>query len=631
MRAVLFTSFLVLVACATTAPTAELPAQAEPSPPAERTLVKSEGELPRVTFALGQPPSALFADPESLGRFQSDVASAIDDLIAKYRFEDPAMEKRLLRTRAALHLSAGEWNALERAVDRLRALESQKRDAEEVGMLWLPYSRAARREPDPASEAFRQAFREELARHLESLDGELVRDALERRKGQFEMLNAELLAGAVESQFDVISAKTDYVASLSFAHTLIGIDQTMRIYAPVKDVVAETLGAHLARLGPASVAPDLWSSRLIDLPGGKPVNIGVWDTGLDPKVLGKNAWTNPAETLNGKDDDGNGFVDDLHGIAFDTEFNPTVGDLMPLDANEDLDASLALLKGVQDLRSNVASEEASLFRRTMSGLSADDAVPFQLKLTSLANYIHGQHVADVALRGVPSGRAVNIRMSWPVEAIPTTPFDERWVDGLVASAERSIDYLRAQHVQVVNMSWRITRPMIERSLESTGTVSDPDARQKRAAAIFERLQRGLEEAFARAPEILFIAGAGNEAESVEFVQSVPAGLNLPNLLTVGAVDRSLSATGFTSYGRSIDVYANGSEIEGRVPGGKTIALSGTSVAAPQVTNLAAKLLALRSLDTQRLRKILEATASVEGEKKLPVIHPKRAIASLQTP
>src|SRR3712207_7914432 len=50
------------------------------------------------------------------------------------------------------------------------------------------------------------------------------------------------------------------------------------------------------------------------------------------------------------------------------------------------------------------------------------------------------------------------------------------------------------------------------------------------------------------------------------------------------------STGFTSLGKSVDIYANGFEVVSYVPGGQRIRLSGTSMSAPQVANAAAKLL-----------------------------------------
>jgi subtilisin family serine protease len=61
-----------------------------------------------------------------------------------------------------------------------------------------------------------------------------------------------------------------------------------------------------------------------DLPTGSPVIVAVVDTSMDidHEDLKENIWTNGGEVFgNGKDDDGNGFVDDIHGWNFLNQSN----------------------------------------------------------------------------------------------------------------------------------------------------------------------------------------------------------------------------------------------------------------------------------------------------------------------
>jgi subtilisin family serine protease len=132
---------------------------------------------------------------------------------------------------------------------------------------------------------------------------------------------------------------------------------------------------------------------------------------------------------------------------------------------------------------------------------------------------------------------------------------------------------------------------------------------------------------ASAPEILFIAAGGNDNSDASFNEFVPSGIVLPNLLTVGAVDLAGDEAPFTSYGPTVKVHANGYQVESYLPGGARVALSGTSMAAPQVANLAAKMLAVNpKLSPRELIDIIVATAEPSSDGRRRLVHPKNALA-----
>jgi subtilisin family serine protease len=155
---------------------------------------------------------------------------------------------------------------------------------------------------------------------------------------------------------------------------------------------------------------------------------------------------------------------------------------------------------------------------------------------------------------------------------------------------------------------------------------DAGGSQEAGRELFEISRKALTEAFARAPEILFITAAGNSNEDPTFVEDLPAAIVLPNLLTVGAVDRAGDEAGFTSYGPTVKVHANGYQVESFLPGGKRVALSGTSMAAPQVANLAAKLLAVNpALKPPELIRIIVETGERSADGRRNLMHPKKAL------
>jgi subtilisin family serine protease len=111
----------------------------------------------------------------------------------------------------------------------------------------------------------------------------------------------------------------------------------------------------------------------------------------------------------------------------------------------------------------------------------------------------------------------------------------------------------------------------------------------------------------------------------------PSSFKLPNVLVVGAVDQAGDQTSFTSFG-NVDVYSDGFEVNSYIPGGDHARLSGTSMAAPQVTNLAAKLFAVKpSLTVAQAKAIIISTADPRqvGGKTVRLINPKKAVLAAE--
>ena len=111
-----------------------------------------------------------------------------------------------------------------------------------------------------------------------------------------------------------------------------------------------------------------------------------------------------------------------------------------------------------------------------------------------------------------------------------------------------------------------------------------------AARYFQMFKESFVNAMQEAPNILFVAAAGNANNDARFDEFIPSAIDLPNTMTAGAVDKAGDEAAFTSCGK-VDVYANGYEVDSVLPGGDHLSASGTSAASPQVTNLAAKLFA----------------------------------------
>jgi subtilisin family serine protease len=88
--------------------------------------------------------------------------------------------------------------------------------------------------------------------------------------------------------------------------------------------------------------------------------------------------------------------------------------------------------------------------------------------------------------------------------------------------------------------------------------------------------------------ILFIAAAGNDGLDIDVSASYPTGYDLPNVISVAAINSYGELASFSNYGLTqVDLGAPGVAIISTVPSNKYASYNGTSMATPHVTGAAA--------------------------------------------
>ena len=77
---------------------------------------------------------------------------------------------------------------------------------------------------------------------------------------------------------------------------------------------------------------------------------------------------------------------------------------------------------------------------------------FMKQIEFLGQYMHGTHVAGIAVRGNPAARLVVAQF---YDSLPEIPFPptEQWAQAFNAAFQQIGEYFKANHVRVVNMSW----------------------------------------------------------------------------------------------------------------------------------------------------------------------------------
>jgi subtilisin family serine protease len=420
------------------------------------------------------------------------------------------------------------------------------------------------------------------------------------------------------------------------------------------------------------------------------VTVAVIDGGVDTShiQLALQLWMNPREVAgNGKDDDGNGIVDDEFGwnalatadgkpVRYDTfeltrlyaacrnqpagslTEKPKTADCSDLasayrDKAKEVKSTLLQVENIGEIlrtvegvlgtalngapvtrasvtalrptSADVGEAKRMWMRLDADGLNATEIASARAAYDSQARYgldtlfnprsaqrvagtrdvtgpdaTHGTHVAGIigARRGTGAamqGIAPNVEIM-AVRAVPDG--DERDVD-----VARAIRYAVDNGAQIVNMSF--------------GKGYSP------AKASVDSAVR-----YAASKGVLLVHAAGNEGEDNDETPSYPTpllsgGTRAANWIEVGASSwKPLAAlpAEFSNYGREqVDLFAPGVDILSTVPGGGLKRESGTSMAAPVVSGVAALLMTyFPELSAMQVRDIL-----LESVRTLPDLDVRR--------
>jgi hypothetical protein len=585
---------------------------------AEKKRVEKEADIPRFSYAIATPLISVVRDAAEFERVVRAVRIDIESVLAQYDIADKSAQRRRLSSVAQIDFILGNYDAALSGAEAVRALEEKPADKLLSGLRLRAMVSAFKQTGELNTPAYFAAVGKTIRAELDGLPYDVIANDVKNYKAGAELLGEGRVLGNVR---DVLQPTLDKTGALSsdLAPDLIGARYVLVTALPLKQTLIRTYTEYLDQHKVEKT--DIWAARQINLPTSgvyTPVIVSVWDGGVDSKLfpsqLQKNATGNPAV------------------IAFDLNSRPTNGELFPIPAalQPKLPEMLARTKGFSDLRSNIDSPEASEVKQYMSGLAPDEYKSAMEQLGLSGNFVHGTHVAGIVVNGNPWARLVIARLSYGYKLLPD-PCPSLALAKRNAKANQAfVDFFKRNKVRVVNMSWGGTLKGEEESLELCGIGKNAVERQKLARQYFDIEKHSLTKAFASAPDILFITSAGNSNEDASFAEAIPSSIVLPNLLTVGAVDKAGDEAPFTSYGPTVLVHANGYQVESYLPGGRRVALSGTSMAAPNVANLAAKLLVVKpSLKPEEVIAIIRETANKTEDGRRVLINPAKALALVQ--
>ena len=577
--------------------------------------IERAADLPRFSYPASGNLEQVVRNDAAFATLSAAVRRDTESVLAQYDIADKSAERQLLGVLLQLDFLEGKYDDALKRTAQIRALQEKPADKLLFG-LQMRAMVAARQAGRTAGDAYQQAISAQMSAELKTMPYAVIANDVKSSKGRTETAGETVILGGVR---EVLQPTVDKTGALSseLAPRLIGARYGLQVQLPLKSTLIDVYTTYLNanKIDKA----DIWAARNVDLPTGRdyaPVRIAVWDSGVDSALFR------------------NQMLLDAGGkpalIAFDKWANPATGELFPIPA--ELQSKLPKMKsrskGLSDLRSNIDSPEASEIKQYLSNLNANEYKSAIEEISLAGNYEHGTHVAGIAMAGNSYARLAIARISFNEKLLPEPCPSRELTEKEARNAQAYVDFLKKNGVRVVNMSWGGSVRDVESALEECGMGKTQDERKALARELFDTEKSALTRAFASAPEILFVTASGNENQDASFAEAIPAGIVLPNLITVGAVDLAGDEASFTSYGPTVVVHANGYQVESFIPGGERVALSGTSMATPQVANLAAKMLVVNpKLSPADVVAIVRETAEKTADGRRILLHPAKAMAA----
>lgn len=585
---------------------------------ADKQRIEKEADIPRFSYTISHPLEKVVKDKALFATTTQKIRTDMESVLAKYDIADKSSERQFLGSLMQLEFLLGNYDAALTLSEKMRALEEKPADKLLSGLRLRAMVAAVKESGGLNTPAYFDAVGKAIRKELDAYPFDVISNDIKQYKASAEVAGEGRVLGSVRDVLQATLDKNSGMLSSDLAPGLIGARYVLETSIPLKQTLISTYSAYLEKNKVEK--QDIWAARSVTLPGtGKysEVRVAVWDSGVETKLF-------PSQLV--KDAKGVPLL-----VAFDLESKPTTGELFPLPDfyRPQMPKLLQQSKGFSDLQSNIDSPEASDVKRFMSGLKPEEFKPAMEGLGLAGNYSHGTHVAGITLEGNPWAKLVTARISFDYKLKPEPcPSKSQALRGAKAH-QAFVDYFKKHHVRVVNMSWGGSVKGNEEALELCGIGKTPAERQKMAREYFEIERKALVKAFASAPQILFITAAGNSNSDSSFGEFIPSSIVLPNLMTVGAVDKAGDEASFTSYGPTVAVHANGYQVESYIPGGARVAFSGTSMASPNVANLAAKILAIKpALKPQQVIALIKDTSEKSADGRRNLINPAKAIAKL---
>ena len=362
-------------------------------------------------------------------------------------------------------------------------------------------------------------------------------------------------------------------------------------------------------------------------------NIAIIDSGVDykHKELKNNMWQNPdSKTV---DTDGTTYDNDTHGWNF-AENNNQIIDYKYLGTFSG-DCTKIFQVQAKILQGTATQEEKDWYKA-----KKNDA-EFLKELQKFGNFVHGTHVSGISSAQAEKAQLVGLKLI-PTETPGSAEIRQFLEENKTLANETQGDnpmvkmfltmlaqrqsqmlttvgkYTGAVKSEVANGSFGVSmtavKPIVKQLVKQLTGAEPTDAETDEYAKFFvNEIAKGSKDFVGASPNTLFVFAAGNDGTDNDTIPASPANVKTDNAIAVAATNGVSSLAVFSNYGQKmVEVAAPGVAIDSTVPGDERLRMSGTSMAAPYVTNVAGLVKdANPGLNPAGIKKILMGTVDVK--------------------
>ncbi len=360
--------------------------------------------------------------------------------------------------------------------------------------------------------------------------------------------------------------------------------------------------------------------------------VAVTDSGtdFDHEWLKGRALINKSEILGNRvDDDRNGKVDDVMGWNFVDGYGRIFFPEHLQYVDQSIYKYFEVIGRIQ--AESTTREDEQFWQDNVVNLKPEEKKALDAKLNFYGQYAHSTHVSGIIASLSPNSKIMSNRV------FPDTPPENKKfgpadiVYKIFAALSNGMfnqvgGYLKERNIDVANYSLGVSLKTIAGLMLGLRGIKDPTPEQlsQETRRVSEQFLPEGKKWMSGSPKTLFVVAAGNDGHDNDQLPTFPANVRVENSITVAATNGILKLAKFSNYGiGSVDIAAPGVAIISSVPAinkAQVLPMSGTSMAAPYIAGVAAKIKEINpSLNPAAVKKILMETVDYKDWLKSVVI------------